>query len=750
LTVSAFHFPSPAPTFSVIINTYNRADYLDDAIRGVLQLDYPAFELIVVNGPSTDDTEAVLARWAGRIKTASCEAANLSMSRNVGIAAAAGDLVAFLDDDAVPHPQWLSRLAGHYARPEVGAVGGFTADNTGMRWQVRKTVCDRFGFAHFVDDLFDERALNFAGTPFYPSLLGTNSSFRRAALLEIGGFDHTFSYMLDETDVCLRLVDAHWHVIYERDALVFHQFAASHIRSATRKPKTLYPSVVSKAYFVHRHGRNDGLTLQAEAMEGFRKELMRANKWLADHDDITSEHRMRLDLEVVRGIEVGAQRAAETIAHQKTVGDLPVPTDPPPFLPVSVTEPLRVVLVSQGYPPDNDTGIARWTAMAARGLADRGVSVHVITRTEREPSRRFEDGIWFHTIRADADDPAEIATAYDLPGPDLARWIAAVMREIRFLKTFGIDLVSFPIWDLEALPVLDDPEISAVISLHTTYGLAKAFKPEWSLRPIFGRRVVDRVIAAERRALDRAPRLLANSRTVVREIEEGYGLSLAGRHGIVPHGTNDLIEDAGLDIGARLDARSASEVLEVLVPARFEARKGFDLAIRLAADLADDPRIRFDFAGEELNEKVRDRALAETGIRIDRLPNARFVGKLNRKELDHRYLSCDVVLMLSRFESFGLVAIEAMSAGAPVIALTNGALPEVIEEGRSGWLIEENDDFIGRAGSLLRALADDREKIAQTARDAYDAFREHYTVNAMAEGIHRFYREAVAVKRGSR
>ena len=407
------------PSFSIIINTYNRAAYLDDAIRGVLQLDYPEFELIVVNGPSSDATEDVLARWAGRIKLDRCEQANLSISRNVGIAAAAGEIVAFLDDDAVPHPQWLTRLAGHYAREQVGAVGGFTVDNTGMRWQVRKTVCDRFGHAHFVDDLFDERTLNFAGAPFYPSLLGTNSSFRRAALLEIGGFDHTFAYLLDETDVCLRLVDAHWDVVYEPDALVFHQFAESHVRTRTRKPKTLYPSVVSKSYFIHRHGRTDGLPLQAEALEGFREELLSANKWLADHREIASEHRLRLDGEVIRGIEDGTQRAAEAIASRKDRGDLAHPADPPPFLSMRDGEPLRVALVSQGYPPANEAGIARWTALAARALADRGVRVHVITRTEGEPSRRYQDGIWLHTIRADEEDPAAIANAYDVPAPNL-------------------------------------------------------------------------------------------------------------------------------------------------------------------------------------------------------------------------------------------------------------------------------------------------------------------------------------------
>ncbi|MGG2383090.1 glycosyltransferase family 2 protein, partial [Salmonella enterica] len=84
------------------------------------------------------------------------------------------------------------------------------------------------------------------GTPYYPSLLGTNSSFRSSALRAIGGFDHAFAYLLDETDVCLRLVDAGWRVLYEPRALVYHQFAASHIRSPRRVARTLFPSARSK------------------------------------------------------------------------------------------------------------------------------------------------------------------------------------------------------------------------------------------------------------------------------------------------------------------------------------------------------------------------------------------------------------------------------------------------------------------------------------------------------------------------
>ena len=215
------------PTVSIVINTLNRAEHLAQTLLALTGLDYPDFEVVVVNGPSTDRTADILACWEGRLKTAVCAEANLSVSRNIGLRQASGEIVGFLDDDAVPHPQWLSRLVEPYRDRTVGAVGGFTIDNTGVRYQVRKTICDRYGNAYNVSPFFDERPLNFVGTPYYPSLLGTNSSFRRSALSGIGGFDHAFAYFLDETDVCLRIVDAGWKVLYQPDALVYHQFAPS-------------------------------------------------------------------------------------------------------------------------------------------------------------------------------------------------------------------------------------------------------------------------------------------------------------------------------------------------------------------------------------------------------------------------------------------------------------------------------------------------------------------------------------------
>lgn len=739
--------PLPETAVSIVINTLNRADLLDDAIRGVFQLDYSSYELIVVNGPSADHSEEVLARWRGRIKHLRCDVPNLSVSRNVGIAAASGEVVAFLDDDAVPHPTWLSQLTKHYANPQVGGVGGFTVDNTGVRWQVRKTICDRFGNAKFVDDYFDERALNFPGTPYYPSLLGTNSSFRRAALYQIGGFDHTFAYLLDETDVCLRLVDSGWHVLYEPSALIFHQFAQSHMRSISRKPRTLYPSVVSKSYFINRHGQPEGAGEVGRQIEAYRDELFRANKWLADHGDISIEHRISLDLDVEEGCKAGLAKSWKVLAEGKPRGDLPDELEPGEFLAADPNEALRVALVSQGIPPKNDAGIARWTGLVAKGLRDLGLKVHVISRAADLPSRRYRDGIWYHAVARDPETAPSLAVRHDVPPVGMADWMAGVERELQFIKTFGLDLVSFPIWDLEALPALDDADTPVVMSLHTTYLLAHPFKPEWNTRVVYGRCFVDKVIAAERSALYRAPAILANSRTVIDEIERGYEVEIAPRTRIVPHGTPDILAHAGLSLDDKLARARERGGLTVLVPGRFELRKGYDLSLRLVEALSGNGSIRFVFVGQDVDGATTEKARADCGVDLRRLDNAVFHGSVSRERLDALYAAADVVLMPSRFESFGLVAIEAMSAGTPVLALASGALPEVVEEGRSGVLLADNGKFVPAAAAFLAGLAQDRGRVDALSLGAYEAYRERYTVEAMAEALVDYYREVIAARR---
>ena len=111
------------PTVSVVIPTYNYAGYVGEAIDSALAQTAPPHEVIVVDDGSTDDTPAVLARYAGRVRVIRQANAGLSAARNAGIRAAGGEWVAFLDSDDAFHPRKLERqLAAAVRRPDLDLI----------------------------------------------------------------------------------------------------------------------------------------------------------------------------------------------------------------------------------------------------------------------------------------------------------------------------------------------------------------------------------------------------------------------------------------------------------------------------------------------------------------------------------------------------------------------------------------------------------------------------------------------------
>src|SRR5450759_4659970 len=125
-----------SPTISVVINTFSRGSSLSQTLNSFRWQTYRGrFEIIVVNGPSTDDSQKVIENWTPKIRAGQCPLPKLSMSRNIGICMADGDIVAFIDDDGIPEPEWLEQIAAAYDRPEVGGAGGRVFDHTGYNFQ---------------------------------------------------------------------------------------------------------------------------------------------------------------------------------------------------------------------------------------------------------------------------------------------------------------------------------------------------------------------------------------------------------------------------------------------------------------------------------------------------------------------------------------------------------------------------------------------------------------------------------------
>jgi GT2 family glycosyltransferase len=205
--------PAPAdldwPSFSVVVCTHNGERTLRDCLEGLQALDYPDFEVIVVDDGSTDASAAIAEEHGFRVIRT--ENRGLSNARNTGMKAARGELVAYLDDDAWPDPHWLTYLASTFVNTEHVGVGGpnIAPPSDGP---VADCVANAPGGPVHV-------LLSDAEAEHLP---GCNFAFRRSALEAVEGFDPRFRVAGDDVDVCWRLRERGLTLGFNPAAMVWH------------------------------------------------------------------------------------------------------------------------------------------------------------------------------------------------------------------------------------------------------------------------------------------------------------------------------------------------------------------------------------------------------------------------------------------------------------------------------------------------------------------------------------------------
>ena len=250
--------PPPATAFvdpvlvSIVIVSRGRPGSLTWCLTGIDGLDYPAFEVVVVADPA--GVEAVRASGFGaRVKLIGFDEANIAAARNAGIVQAAGEIVAFIDDDAVPEPTWLQRLVAAFQTPRVTAAGGFVRGRNGFSFQWQAREVDHGGRARRLAIDGSAPVLPRPTPGFAIKTEGTNMAVRRDVLAAMGGFDPGFRFYLDETDLNLRLAGLRKQTAIVPGAEVHHAYAASDRRRADRAVTDLSQIGASAAYFLRKH-----------------------------------------------------------------------------------------------------------------------------------------------------------------------------------------------------------------------------------------------------------------------------------------------------------------------------------------------------------------------------------------------------------------------------------------------------------------------------------------------------------------
>ena len=203
------------PRVSVVVCAYNAADTLDDNLRSLEQLTYPDYEIILVNDGSTDRTSEI-GRSFATVRVIDTPNAGLSAARNVGLAEATGEIVAYTDADTRVDRDWLTFLVQPFLTSDVVGSGGpnvVPPDDPPIAQCIARAPG---GPTHV---LLDDRIAE--------HVPGCNMAFRRDALLAIDGFNPLYLRAGDDVDVCWRLQARGWKIGFASSALVWHHHRSS-------------------------------------------------------------------------------------------------------------------------------------------------------------------------------------------------------------------------------------------------------------------------------------------------------------------------------------------------------------------------------------------------------------------------------------------------------------------------------------------------------------------------------------------
>jgi O-antigen biosynthesis protein len=204
-------FPLPRyPKVSVVVASYNGGRTLKDCLESLRHLNYPDYEVILVDDGSTDDTPAIAKQFPA-VRNIRHENRGLSVARNTGIAAATGEIVAFTDSDCRADEEWLRFLVSDLLKGEFVGMGGHNFLPPDDSLVAAAVMVSPGGPAHVM--LTDREAEH---------IPGCNMAFYKWVLEEIGGFDPIFRKAGDDVDVCWRLQQRGHKIGFSPAAFVWH------------------------------------------------------------------------------------------------------------------------------------------------------------------------------------------------------------------------------------------------------------------------------------------------------------------------------------------------------------------------------------------------------------------------------------------------------------------------------------------------------------------------------------------------
>ncbi len=371
-------------------------------------------------------------------------------------------------------------------------------------------------------------------------------------------------------------------------------------------------------------------------------------------------------------------------------------------------------------------GVANHVTELAAAMERHGHEVHVFTRlgAGQLPYERI-DGVHYHRcmFQSHADFLAEINNMCNSMTWSLGETEALIGR---FDVAHGHDWLT----SKAVAQAKYDRHMPVVFTIHSTE---------------FGRcgncshgGQSQRIREFEREGIHCADRVIAVSETLRREIQEQYQAP-PDKVQVIYNGVHAQGFDGFIDAGA-VRGRYGIGPLDpmVLFCGRMTWQKGPDLLLEASALIrVTHPNTKFVFVGEgDMRSGLEDRA-RQIGV----ADNTRFLGFRQGTELIDLYKSADVVCIPSRNEPFGIVILEAWSAGKPVVASLNGGPSEFVKHEHNGLKVYPSPDSIAWG---VGTMFTDFERARWMGRNGRQDAEQHFTWGHIAERAIQVYHQAIA------
>ncbi|MGN6258159.1 MAG: glycosyltransferase [Solirubrobacterales bacterium] len=638
--------PSEPPTISVVICAYtrDRLEVLSEAVDSLRAQTLPPHEVVLVIDHAPELLEEARERWPDLEVVPNRERRGLSGARNSGVAEASGEVVAFLDDDAIAAPDWLARLAAAYADPNVLGAGGTVRP----RWVEGKP-------GWFPPEFDWVVGCTHSGMPqrLEPvrNLVGANMSFRRQPLLDVGGFSHdlgrvgTLPVGCEETDLSIR-VHQRWpqaEILYDPAAEVEHVVPPSRGRVRYFLDRCRAEGR-SKAVLSGMVGSDDGLSSERTYVRrtlplGFLRDLGDAAKGDAGGLGRAAMIFVGLAATTVDYLRVrtGVAKPDETEAAHPSSGG--ASGGAPRVLMVTPRSPL-----AQG-------GVERHVLEVSTRMAAAGAHVEVICTDPDADAAKTEvhEGVRIRTLRAWPRG----RDWHFAPGI----WRAMGEEKWDLVHVQSYHTLVAPLAMLRALAL----RVPYVVTFH-----GGGHSLEYRNR---ARKAQMRVL---RPLLRRAARLVAIARFEVEQYGQLLGVP-PERFAFIPNGTDLSFSDG--------DVAAAEPTLPTLASiGRLERYKGHHRVLEaFPLVLEQRPDAELLIVGKGPYDEELRRQAGELGL--DGKVEVTSVPPGDPRGMAELLGRVSLVVLMSEFESHPLVALEAAAARRRLLVADAGGLSEIAADG---------------------------------------------------------------------